>query len=160
VAPVDDRYKDALLGYIAEETGHEAWILDDIAALGGDAEAVSRSQPGPACGRLIDYAYRCIDESGPYALMGMVHVLEGLSAALAGTAARTLRRTLGDGTGTAGFRYLSSHGHLDQEHVAFFRTLVNGFDKPAVRDAIVATARTVYVLYGDIFRSLADGAAA
>jgi long-chain acyl-CoA synthetase len=32
--------------YIEEEIGHEEWILNDIAAAGGDAEAVRNSQPG------------------------------------------------------------------------------------------------------------------
>ena len=33
-------YREALFDYIAEERGHEAWILQDIADLGGDAAAV------------------------------------------------------------------------------------------------------------------------
>ncbi len=32
--------------YIEEEIGHEEWILNDIGAAGGDAEAVRRSRPG------------------------------------------------------------------------------------------------------------------
>ena len=35
----------ALAHYIEEEIGHQEWILNDIKACGGDAEAVRRSQP-------------------------------------------------------------------------------------------------------------------
>lgn len=149
----DAVYKSALAAYIAEETGHDAWILEDIAAMGGDPQAVRQSEPDVCCRRLIHYAYYTIDEISPYALMGMVHVLEGMSAALAGQAAETIRTNLG-GSDAAGFRYLTSHGCLDQEHVAFFQTLVNGFTDRTVQNAIVSTSRAVYGLYGDIFQSL------
>jgi hypothetical protein len=36
---------DALDEYIEEEAGHDEWILDDIAACGGDADAVRRAPP-------------------------------------------------------------------------------------------------------------------
>src|SRR5688572_1424055 len=41
-----DWLRSAVARYIAEETGHEEWILNDIAAAGGDADAVRASAPG------------------------------------------------------------------------------------------------------------------
>jgi hypothetical protein len=52
------------------------------------------------------------------------------------------------------FTYLSSHGTLDQEHVRFFAGLMNRLDASADRDAVTHVARTVFRLYGDIFRDL------
>lgn len=149
----DQRYLNALLEYIDEERGHEEWILDDIAALGGDAEAVRAGQGEMPCRLMVAYVYYAIEHISPYAMLGMVHVLEGMSAALATAAAGTMRTTLATQDGR-GFSYLSSHGSLDQDHVAFFRNLVNGIDDPAAQAAIVDTARVVYRLYGDMFRSI------
>ena len=41
----DERYQAALAIYMNEERGHDKWILDDIRAMGGDAEAVERGKP-------------------------------------------------------------------------------------------------------------------
>ena len=45
--------KPALDEYVEEEKGHEEWILDDIRACGGDAEAVRHGRPGHAAMRRI-----------------------------------------------------------------------------------------------------------
>lgn len=149
----DARYIAALLEYIEEERGHEAWILDDIRALGGDADAVAAGQGDLPCRLMVAYVYYAIEHVSPYAMLGMVHVLEGMSAALATMAAGKLKDTLGIAD-NRGFSYLASHGSLDQEHVAFFRDLVNGIDDPAAQDAIIETARVVYRLYADMFSTI------
>ena len=38
--------REAVAEYIEEEIGHEEWILNDIKASGGDAEAVRNGSPG------------------------------------------------------------------------------------------------------------------
>lgn len=156
----DTRYIAALLEYIGEERGHEEWILDDIAALGGNADAVRSGQPELPCRLLVAYVYYAIEHVSPYAMLGMVHVLEGMSAAMATAATASLKAALapGDGQGSGrGFSYLSSHGSLDQEHVGFFRELVDGLGDAAAEQAIIDTARIVYRLYGDIFRGIDAG---
>lgn len=151
--PADEYYRTALETYVDEERGHERWILDDIAALGGNAAAVAQAQPGVPCRLLVAYVYFAIGTITPYAMLGMVHVLEGMSVALAQAGANALKRSL-DLEGDVGFSYLTSHGALDQDHVAFFRDLVNRVEQESDRTAIVETAQVVYRLYGDIFRSL------
>ena len=79
----DERYQTALALYMNEERGHDKWILDDIRAMGGDAGAVERGKPGIPCQVMVGYAYYCIEWISPHALLGMVHVLEGLSVMLA-----------------------------------------------------------------------------
>jgi len=150
----DTAYADALYDYIEEERGHEAWILDDIRAMGGDPDAMRRAGPGPACAAMVGYVYYAIQHVNPYAMLGMVHVLEGMSVALASGAARRLAERLGGGSATAGFRYLASHGAVDREHVRFFREQVDGIADPAARRAVVDTARVVYRLYGNVFREI------
>jgi pyrroloquinoline quinone (PQQ) biosynthesis protein C len=149
----DAAYRKALYTYIAQEQGHEEWILADIAAMGGDVEAASGAAPGSSCGAMVRYAYYATEWISPYALLGMVHVLEGTSAELAAKAAIALRKSFGS-VGDRGFSYLVSHGELDKDHTAFFRELVNRLRAPSAGAAIIDCANVMYRLYGDIFRDL------
>jgi pyrroloquinoline quinone (PQQ) biosynthesis protein C len=149
----DERYQDALVEYMKEERGHENWILDDICALGGNADAVREQGPGMACRIMVGYAYYAIEHISPYAMLGSVHVLEGLSVMFADRLADVMKTSLGL-SGDVGFSYLRSHGSLDIEHVAFFRTLVDGFDQPEAQRVIIENSKIFYRLYGGIFRDL------
>lgn len=142
----------AIAHYIGEETGHEEWILDDIRACGGDAEAVRRSAPAPATELMVAYVYDYVARRNPVGFFGMVHVLEGTSQALATRAAQAMRAGLG--LPAEAFTYLASHGSLDEEHVRFFAGIMGRLDAPADREAVVHVANMVFRLYGDIFRSL------
>ena len=156
----DEAYREALYHYLGEERGHEKWILDDIRALGGDAEAVRAGVACVPCQALVAYAYYAIEHVSPYAMLGMAHVLEGMSARLATKAAGAILGRFSVAAPSAndampaGFSYLSSHGSLDQEHVRFFEDLVNGITDEDAQNAILSTAKVVYRLYGDVFREL------
>jgi pyrroloquinoline quinone (PQQ) biosynthesis protein C len=149
----DERYQDALVEYMDEERGHEKWILDDIRVLGGDPDAVRNGQAGPACRIMVGYAYYAIEHVSPYAFLGSVHVLEGMSVLLADQVADALKSSLGLESDT-GFTYLRTHGSLDSEHVAFFRKLVDGFDDQKTQRIIIDNASIFYRLYGSIFHDL------
>jgi pyrroloquinoline quinone (PQQ) biosynthesis protein C len=151
----DERYQDALVEYMDEERGHEKWILDDIRALGGNADAVRDGQAGPACQIMVGYTYYAIEHVSPWAMLGSVHVLEGVSVLLADRAADAIRLAL-KRVGDEGFSYLRSHGSLDQEHVAFFRQLVNGITDPHVQTLVIEQSRLFYRLYGGIFLELSQ----
>ena len=144
--------RGAIGHYIAEETGHEEWILSDIAAAGGDADAVRASAPGAAAELMVAYVYDFIARRNPVGFFGMVHVLEGTSQAIATRAAQMMRERLD--LPPEAFTYLTSHGSLDQEHVRFFAGLMDRLETPADRDAVTHVARTVFRLYGDVFRGL------
>jgi len=146
----------ALCHYIEEEAGHEQWILDDIRAAGGDAEAVRRGQPGPACELLVAYAYDVIQRRSPIGFLGMVHVLEGTSVRAASRAAEALAPQLG--LPPSAFRYLSSHGSLDLEHVDFFAGVLKLVTDPCEQDLVVHCARMFFRLYGNVLRSLSPTA--
>jgi len=149
----DASYQKALLAYMNEERGHDEWILDDIRAIGGDAEAVRNGRPGAACELMVAYSYYAIEHVSPFALLGSVHVLEGMSVALAHGAASAIQSALGV-RHEKGFSYLRSHGTLDIEHVAFFRGLVDGFADEEICEIVVHSSKMFYKLYGDIFREL------
>ena len=84
-----------------EERGHDKWILDDIRAIGGDADAVERGKPHIPCQVMVGYAYYAIEWISPYSFLGMVHVLEGVSVMLADQVASAVKLSLGTG-GEAG----------------------------------------------------------
>lgn len=80
--------------YIEEEEGHDLWILDDIRACGGDADAVRNGPPGHATEVMVAYAYDTIARRNPLGFFGMVHVLEGTSVSLALMAADQIQKPL------------------------------------------------------------------
>ena len=144
--------RTAIAEYIAEEAGHEEWILNDIAASGGDPDAVRMGAPAPATELMVAYVYDYIARRNPVGFFGMVHVLEGTSIALATTAAQAIRSELG--LPPEAFTYLTSHGALDQQHVRFFAGLMDRLEDPADQAAVTHVATMVFRLYGDIFRAL------
>lgn len=144
--------REAIAEYIEEEVGHQNWILSDIAACGGDPESVAHSQPHASTELMVAYAYHQVDRGNPVGFFGMVHVLEGTSTALATHAADTIRSTLS--LPAEAFSYLTSHGSLDLEHVAFFERLMNRLDGADDQRAVIHMARMMYGLYGNVFRSL------
>ncbi len=142
----------AFAEYVEEERGHDDWILDDIRAAGGDPGAVRAGRPSPATELMVAYAYDGIARRNPVSFLGMVHVLEGTSVALALAAADRIQAGLALPDGA--FRYLRSHGALDVGHTAHYADLVNALDEADDRDAIVHAARMFYRLYADVFRGL------
>lgn len=144
--------RTAVAEYIAEEIGHEEWILNDINASGGNADAVRNSKPAMATELMVAYAYDTIQRNNPVGFFGMVFVLEGTSIALATRAAEVTRTALG--LPRKAFSYLESHGALDQQHMQFFEKLMNRITAAGDQQAVIHAARVFYQLYGDIFRSL------
>ena len=138
--------------YVEEERGHDEWILDDIRAAGGDAQAVRNGLPGHATEVMVAYAYDTIARRNPLGFFGMVHVLEGTSVSLALMAADQIQKPLQ--LPDAAFTYLRSHGMLDREHTAHFELLMDQVENPQDQADIVHAARAFYRLYGEVFRSL------
>ena len=145
-------FREALDDYIAEETGHEQWILNDIARAGGDAEAARKDGPAAATEMMVAYAYDYIARINPRGMFGMVFVLEGTSIALATAGAGAVAKALG--LGPECFSYLSSHGALDQEHMGFFARLMDQVEDPDDQAAIIHVARRMFGLFADMFRAI------
>ncbi|MFC4863463.1 TenA family transcriptional regulator [Pseudomonas sp. MAHUQ-62] len=144
--------RGAVCEYIDEEYGHERWILDDIRACGGDAEAARTSRPSLAIELMVAYLYDLIARGNPVGLFGMVNVLEGTSIALATQAAGTIRESLG--LPAEAFSYLSSHGALDQDHMATYRRLMDRLEDEDDQQAVIHAAKVVYQLYAEMFQGL------
>ena len=160
-ARLPDRHawlRDAVLHYLEEETGHDEWILNDIARAGGDRAAAAASAPAVATEAMVAYAYDTVMRGNPVGFFGMVHVLEGTSVALALNAADRIQGALG--LPVNAFTYLRSHGELDKEHINDLGAILERLTDEADRAAVIRCARGIYWLYGHVFRGLEAGAAA
>lgn len=142
----------AVRDYIDEEYGHEQWILSDIAACGGDHEAVRDGQPSLAIELMVSFLYDTIARGNPVGLFGMVNVLEGTSIALGTQAAATIQGRLN--LPKEAFSYLFSHGSLDIGHMDSYRKLMNQLESPEDKAAVIHASKVVYRLYADMFRGL------
>lgn len=146
--------RTAVAEYIEEEVGHQEWILNDIRACGGDAEAVRNGTPRAATELMVAYAYDMIARVNPVGFFGMVLVLEGTSVALASAVGAVLQNSLR--LPNEAFSYLSSHGSLDVSHVGFYESLIDQITEPEDVACVIHTAKVFYQLYGDIFRDLGE----
>jgi hypothetical protein len=144
--------REALAHYIAEEHGHDAWILDDIAEAGGDRFAALASEPGIPTAAMVACAWDTVLRGNPVGFFGMVYVLEGTSVALAIRAADAIQAALG--LPRRAFTYLRSHGELDQEHVGHLSSILERITAAEDCAAIARCAKTIYWLYGHMFRGL------
>ncbi len=151
--PHQDWMRGAIAEYIAEEIGHEEWILDDLACTGYQRQRIRNSQPAFATEVMVAYAYDTIARHGAVGFFGMVHVLEGTSVSTADAAADAIQTALG--LPDEAFHYLRSHGAIDTEHVAFFEDLMNRIDNASDQELVLHSARMFYRLYGNIFHTLA-----
>ena len=143
---------EAFEEYIEEERGHEEWILNDIRNAGGNAEAVRHGEPLAATAAMVDFAYGYVNYVNPAGLLGMVFVLEGTSTALATRGAEAVKHSLGLKDNC--FSYLTSHGALDIEHIAYFQGLVAKIEDAEDQEAIIEMAKRVFLLFADVFASI------
>lgn len=144
--------------YAQEEIGHHEWILNDIAAAGGDAEAVRASTPELNTELLVAYAYDTIMRRNPVGLFGMVYVLEGTSIRLATEVAQAVQNALH--LPSNAFTYLMSHGALDIEHMGHFEQLMNRLDREDDRAAVEHCAKVCFRLYTNVLTGIESRAAA
>jgi pyrroloquinoline quinone (PQQ) biosynthesis protein C len=144
--------RSEIVHYIEEEHGHEEWILNDIAAAGGDRAAAALAPPHVETDAMVAYAYDVAMRRNPVGFFGMVFVLEGTSIALALDAASRIQSRLA--LPDRAFSYLRSHGKLDQEHVEHLAGILERLDAPEDRRAVGDCARAMFWLYGNVFRSL------
>lgn len=144
--------REAVAEYIEEETGHQEWILNDLANSGANPDETRHGKPGMATDIMVAFAWDTVLRRNPVGFFGMVLVLEGTSVKIATAAAQQIQATLK--LPAKAFSYLSSHGSLDQSHMVFFESLINRLDDRSDQLAVLDTARVMYQLYGNLFRSL------
>jgi len=136
---------------IAEEQGHETWVLEDLAAVGGDVERARSVAPSAPVQCMLAFNYFCADRSHPAAVLGMLYCLEVIASAYASTLSQSIAKALGRDMDGPGFKFLLSHSAMDQQHVAKLNALVKTIGDRAAQDAIVNATRVNFYQFGRVF---------
>lgn len=140
-----------IIEYLSEEVGHEEWILNDIAAAGGDKEAARNATPHLATQVMNAYNYDYINRKNPVGFFGMVFMLENTSTQIATKGAQALKSS---GLPKDAFSYLISHGELDISHMKFFEKTMDKITDAEDKAAIIEVAQNTFLLFADVFRSI------
>ena len=149
------RLRTAIVQYIVEEIGQQAWILNDLQHLGVDKYAVKRSKPSHATEVMLAYAYDMTTRGNPVCLLGMIYTLEKTGATIATCAAGRIRRALD--LPPEAMTFMDAYGRLDFEHTQYFEKLINRLADARDREAVLHAAGVFYELFRDIFTELPLG---
>lgn len=156
LAPSQAWMQGAIVDYIDEEKGHEAWILDDIEACGFSRAQFEQGAAPADSEIMVSYLYDTVTRGNPVGIFGMVLVLEGTSSSLAPEVARIVQEALS--LPDSAMTYLTSHGELDQEHIGHFEKLMDRITDEEDQAAIIHVANMVYRLYGSVYCAIQDEA--
>ena len=135
---------------IDEEKGHEDWVLEDIAAMGGDVKA-DIAAPSAPVQAMIGYNYYAAERVHPCSVLGMLYVLEVVASVYGGKASDSIARAIGRDPGKGGFRFLSSHATMDADHFAQLNVLLKTIDDPAAQAAVISSTQVNFHQFGQLF---------
>ena len=135
---------------IDEEKGHEDWVLEDIAAMGGDVKA-GIAAPSAPVQAMIGYNYYAAERVHPCSVLGMLYVLEVVASVYGGKASDSIARAIGRDPGKGGFRFLSSHATMDADHFAQLNVLLKTIDDPAAQAAVISSTQVNFHQFGQLF---------
>jgi pyrroloquinoline quinone (PQQ) biosynthesis protein C len=155
VARCGDEFRDvryALYERIEEEKGHEAWVLEDVEAVGGDVAGVRANPPSAPVQAMIAFNYHGAERVHPCSVLGMLYMLEVVSSVYGGRVSDSIARALGRDVNGGGFKFLTSHATMDVDHMAKLNKLVKTIvDRDAQRSIINSTCVNFY-LFAQMFR--------
>ena len=107
-----------------------------------------------ACQVMVGYAYYAIECISPYAMLGSVHVLEGMSVLLADQAADAIKRSLGRSRQGRASPTCARTARSTRSTSPSSRRSSNGIADPTPSRSSSTISKIFYRLYGDIFRDL------
>lgn len=154
-ARCDDRFRNVreeLYERIAEEKGHDTWVLDDISAMGADAHAARRTLPSAPAQAMIAFNYYAAERVHCCSVLGMLYMLEVISSVYGGQVSDSIARAMGRNANQGGFRFLSSHATMDVDHMAKLNLLVKTIDDAEAQTAIVNSTKVNFHQFGQLFR--------
>lgn len=125
-----------LRAHALEEAGHDAWLLEDLAAAGVEAEAVLRAVPPPDVAALTGAQHYWMEHHHPLALVGYIAVLEGHAPAARLGAVLARRTCLPE----AAFRTVRAHALLDAGHVDDVYALLDSLPLTGRDEALLAVS--------------------
>jgi pyrroloquinoline quinone (PQQ) biosynthesis protein C len=145
----DVRYE--LYERIEEEKGHEAWVLEDVEAVGGDVAHVRTNPPSAPVQALIGFNYYGAERVHPCSVLGMLYMLEVVSSVYGGRVSDAIARAIGRDVNAGGFKFLSSHATMDVDHMAKLNKLVKTIADSGAQRAILNTTRINFYQFRQMF---------
>ena len=124
-----------LYEHMQEESGHEAWVMNDLEAVGVAHAATTAHLAGVHTLALNGYNYWSADRRHPCSVLGMMYALEVIASVYGGPFSSAIRESLLL-EGERGVSFISSHATMDAEHMAELRVLLNTITDDEARDAI------------------------
>jgi pyrroloquinoline quinone (PQQ) biosynthesis protein C len=152
---LNDRYRQVrydLYQRIEEEKGHEAWVLEDIEIMGGDVAGARVNPPSAPVQAMIAFNYYAAERQHPCSVLGMLYMLEVVSSVYAGRVSDSIAHAIGRNVEGGGFKFLSSHSSMDQDHVAKLNVLLKTIEGRDAQEAIVNSTRVNFFQFGLMFR--------
>jgi pyrroloquinoline quinone (PQQ) biosynthesis protein C len=146
--------REYLLEHSDEERGHEAWLLDDLEALGYDRKAVEASVPLAETASLVGRQLYVIEYLHPAGLLGYVYVMESRPPSMRWLS--FLRDEVG--IPATALTFFERHGDADVRHrVELAEALDRFFTDSRARDA--ARTSALYAIDGvvGLFERLRSG---
>src|SRR3989454_11086383 len=143
-ARCDDRFREVrheLYERIGEEMGHEAWVLEDIEALGGDVREAREKLPSAPAQAMIAFNYYASDRVHPCSVLGMLYMLEVVSSVYGGRGFDSIARALCRNVEDGGVKFLSSHATMDLHPIAKLNRLVQTIDDAGAQKPILNPTR-------------------
>jgi hypothetical protein len=157
--PAHLRFVQAFLyTHMAEEEGHDEWVLGDVAAIGGDVAGVrlSLDASSPATQSFVGFNY-WMAERQPAAVLGMLFVLEVLASIYGEPVAEAQRERLFL-DGDAGVSFLISHASADAEHMQDLRVVLDQLEDEVAQAAVVNSVRVNYSNLARVVETVYDAA--
>jgi pyrroloquinoline quinone (PQQ) biosynthesis protein C len=150
--PVHQEFRKKFAHHSEEEAGHDLWLLDDIAALGGDVEAAKRQKPTYAVELYIASLKTVLASPYPMGILGFGYVLEGLAEKLGPTMAKNLKTVSTIPNMAKAVSFVESHGVADVEHMAESRAAYRRITSEDDKAAILLAARITAAQYLSLLR--------
>lgn len=142
---LDQIMHQRFLHHAKEEHGHELWVLDDIRAIGGDADETMKADPGVAVKSYLTMAELILASRTPIAIIGLGGLLEGISAQLGTAAANSMRSVSKIPNVENALKFFDSHGEADAYHIIEQReTLVKIHDEADRRALLLCAQMTSF----------------
>jgi pyrroloquinoline quinone (PQQ) biosynthesis protein C len=142
-----------LYRHMAEESGHEQWVANDLEAIGVAEATVRTHRPFVDTLALTGYNHWSADRRNPCAVLGMMYVLEVIASVYGGAFATAVSESLLL-VGDRGVSFIGSHATLDAEHMVELRKILSTIEDDQARDAIVESALVNFELVTRIFAAI------
>lgn len=144
--PAQAPFRSFLYRHLHEEDGHDDWVLQDLASVGGQPQEARRHPPSVPTLGLVGFNHWQADRGHPFSVFGMLYALEVIASVYAAPFASALReRLLLDGD--RGVSFLVSHASLDTHHLRELGEVLQQVPPGAAREAVVLSADVNFHLF-------------